>query len=106
LSRIPLLPLALALLSCGPSPQRKADLARRSVRSWTATLRKTGDALEQGRVPRLYARQVVDAAREHRTEESTSAEWSAVPAGERGDLDRAIQQLAAAVGDPEADAPQ
>ena len=98
MSRAALLAALLLLAGCGPSPGEKRDLARRSIQSWTATLRKTCDALRQGTVPRVYARQVVQAAIESRSEESTAPEWPTVPPEERTDLERAIRQLADAVG--------
>jgi hypothetical protein len=51
-------------------------------------------------VPQAYARQVVDVATESRAEEAKQPEWSSLPLQDRNDLDRAIQQLAAAVGEP------
>jgi hypothetical protein len=105
LSRAALLAALLALLAgCGPSPAEKRDLARRTLQSWTATLRKTSDALHNGTVPRVYARQVVQAAIESKNQESTEPEWETLPALERADLERAIQQLAAALGEPLPDA--
>jgi hypothetical protein len=92
--------LLAALLGCGPSPARKNDLARRTVRSWTVTVQRTREALQRGAVPRAYARQVVDVAIESRDEESKEPEWATLPAQERSELDQAIQQLALAVGEP------
>jgi hypothetical protein len=46
----------------------------------------------------VYARQVVEAAIESRSEESTAPEWPTVPPQERSELERAIRQLAHAVG--------
>jgi hypothetical protein len=92
--------LLAALLGCGPSPARKNDLARRTVRSWTVTVQRTRDALQRGAVPQAYARQVVDVAVESREEESKQPEWASLPAEERSELDQAIQQLALAVGEP------
>jgi hypothetical protein len=98
LSRAALLAALLLLAGCGPSPGEKRDLARRTIQSWTATLRKTSDAIRHGTVPRVYARQVVQAAIESRRDESTAPEWPTVPPEERTDLERAIRQLADAVG--------
>ena len=103
LSRAALLAALLLLAGCGPSPAEQRDLARRTVQSWTATLQKTSDALHRGTVPRVYARQVVQAAIESRADESTEPEWAAVPVPERIDLERAIQELAAALGEPDPD---
>jgi hypothetical protein len=96
----PLAALLVALLGCGPSPARKNDLARRTVRSWTVTVQRTREALERGAVPQAYARQVVAVAIESREEQSKEPEWATLPAQERSELDRSIQQLALAVGKP------
>jgi acyl-CoA reductase-like NAD-dependent aldehyde dehydrogenase len=96
----PLAALLAALFGCGPSPARKNDLARRTVHSWTATARRTRDALERGAVPQVYARQVVDAAIESRAKESKQPEWATLPPQERSELDWAIHQLALVVGEP------
>jgi hypothetical protein len=101
LSRAALLAALLLLADCGPSPAEKRDLARRTIQSWTATLRKTSDALRHGTVPRVYARQVVEAAMESRRDESTEPEWATVPPQERSNLERAIRELADAVGQPD-----
>jgi hypothetical protein len=58
-------PLGIVLVltgvtSCASQEQRTAE-AVRGARSWTATVRLTSDALRRG-VPRLYARQVLQAA--------------------------------------------
>jgi hypothetical protein len=89
--------LLTALLGCGASPARKNDLARRTVRSWTVTVQRTRDALQRGAVPRVYARQVVDAAIQSRTDESKQPEWTTLPLQDRSELDRVIQQLALAM---------
>lgn len=96
----PLAALLVSLLGCSPSAARKNDLARRSVHSWTLTVQRTRDALQRGAVPQVYARQVVDAAIESRAEQSRAPEWATLPPGDRSELDRAIQQLALAVGEP------
>jgi hypothetical protein len=96
----PLAALLVALLSCGPSPARKNDLARRSVHSWTLTVQRTREALQRGAVPQVYARQVVNAAVQSRADESKQPEWATVPPQDRSELDRAIEQLALAMGEP------
>jgi hypothetical protein len=101
--RIVLLAVVLALLlGCGPSPEEKIDLARRTVRSWTATVRKTTEGLERDAVPALYGRQVVEAAVQSREEESGKPEWSALPGKDRAALDDAIHRLASLLGQPTA----
>jgi hypothetical protein len=96
----PLAALLAALLGCGPSQARKNDLARRTVHSWTVTVQRTSEALQRGAVPRVYARQVVDAAIQSRADESKQPEWTSLPPQDRSELDRAIQQLARAVDQP------
>jgi hypothetical protein len=96
--RIVVLAVALTLLlGCGPSPEGKVDLARRTVRSWTATVRKTTEALQRDAVPALYGRQVVEAAVQSREEEAGKPEW---PAKDRAALDDAIHRLASLLGQP------
>jgi hypothetical protein len=95
-----LLLIVLPLLGCGPSPEQKIDLARRTVRSWTATVRKTTEALERGAVPRVYGRQIVEAAVQSKKEETGKLEWRMLSEGERAALDDAIHRLAFLVGQP------
>lgn len=103
MSRIALLTVALALLlGCGPSPEEKIGLARRTVRSWTATVRKTIEALERDAVPVVYGRQVVEAATESRRELAGKPEWGALPPEDRAALDEAIHRLAFVLGQPDA----
>jgi hypothetical protein len=103
LTRITAFTAALGLLlGCGSSPQEKVQLARRTVRSWTATVEKTTDAVERRAAPRLYGRQIVIAAVESRKQEAGSPEWRMVPAEERAALDRAIQRLQSLLGPPQA----
>jgi hypothetical protein len=103
LTRIAVLTAALALLlGCGPSPEEKIDLARRAVHSWTATVRKTIEALERDAVPAVYGHQVIQAAVQSREEEAGKPEWSALPAKDRAALDDAIHRLASLLGQPTA----
>jgi hypothetical protein len=103
LIRIAVLTAALALLlGCGPSPEEKIDLARRAVRSWTATVRKTTEALQRDAVPALYGRQVFAAAVQSREEESGKLEWRTLTAEDRAALDHAINRLASLLGQPTA----
>jgi hypothetical protein len=101
LSRIALLIAELALLlGCGPSPEQKIDLARRTVRSWTATVTKTTQALERDAVPPLFGRQIVAAVVQSRKEEANKPEWRTVSAKDRAALDDAIRRLASLLGQP------
>jgi hypothetical protein len=102
LTRVAVFTAALAcILGCGSSTPDKSDAARRTVRSWTATVRKTSDALDRGAVPALYGRQIVEAAIRSREEEADKPEWSALPATERAALDDAIRRLAGSLKKPE-----
>lgn len=99
--RISVFTAALAwLLGCGPSPEKKKDLALRTVRSWTATVQKTTEALQRDAVPPVYGRQVVAAAVQSRREESGTPEWKTLPAEDRAALDDAIGRLASLLGQP------
>jgi hypothetical protein len=64
------------------------------VRSWTATVEKTTEALERDAVPPVYGRQVVEAAVHGRQKEAGKPEWRMVSEEDRGALDAALQRLA------------
>ena len=99
MTRITAIAAALGLLlGCGSSPQEKAQLARRTVQSWTATVEKTTDAVRRGAAPRVFGRQIVTAAMESRKNEAGTPEWGRLPAHERAALDKAIHQLALLLG--------
>jgi hypothetical protein len=101
-TRIALIALALSpLFGCGPSPEQKIELARRTAHSWNATIEKTSDALLRGAVPRVFARQIVAAALEGRKAEAASPEWTMVSGEDRAALDQAIRRLASLVGQPD-----
>jgi hypothetical protein len=104
-TRVALLAIALApLLACGPSPEQKIELARRTVHSWTATIEKTSQALQSGGVPRVFARQIVDAAAESRKAEAATPEWKTIPGEDRAALDDGIRRLASLAGQPDSTA--
>jgi ABC-type sugar transport system substrate-binding protein len=92
-----LLLIVLPLLGCGASPQKKAELAERTVRSWAETLRLTRDELVSGAVPRVYAHQVLQAANQAREQQSKQPAWKTLPPDARSELDRALRQLESAV---------
>ena len=101
MTRVAVFTAALAcILGCGSSPPDKSDAARRTVRSWSATVRKTSEALDRGAVPALYGQQVMAAAIRSREEEAGKPEWSALPATERAALDDAIGRLAGSLRKP------
>ena len=98
-----LLSVAVApLLGCG-SPDQKTEGASRVVHSWEATLRETSKALDRRVVPRLYARQVLQAAVQTRDQHTKQPEWNALPAEVRSGLAEAIGQLSASLGESSAD---
>jgi hypothetical protein len=92
-----LLLIVLPLFGCGSSPQKKAELAERAVRSWAATVRLTWEALTSGAVPRVYGQEVFEAAEEARQQQSKKPEWNALPRDLRSGLDSALQRLESAV---------
>ena len=97
--------MALApLLGCGPSPEQKVELARRTVHSWIATLEKTSKALQSGAVPPVFARQIVKAAAESRKSEAASPEWKTISGEDRAALDDGIRRLASLAGQPDSNA--
>jgi hypothetical protein len=90
--RLALVPTILLLANCS-SPEQKIELATRSVRS-KATVRETSAALGERAIPRVYARQVLRAARDHERAESRRPEWNVIPAEVRAGLEEAVHQLA------------
>ena len=90
---------ALAPLIGCHSSEPKTERATRTVRSWEATVRTTAEALDQGAVPRVYARQVLRAAMESREQQAGKPEWNSLPVQSRAGLDQAIHQLASALGE-------
>ena len=92
-----LLLMVLPLLGCGSSPQKNAELAEQTVRSWAATVRLTREALISGTIPRVYAHQVLQAAGKARQQQSKRPEWKKLSPDTRSALDSALQQLESAV---------
>lgn len=84
------------VLGCS-SQAEKLDRSARTAYSWTATARKTSQALAAGTVPRVYARQVLDAALESRRELARRSEWRLLDRSTRGRLESAIQELASSL---------
>jgi uncharacterized lipoprotein NlpE involved in copper resistance len=92
-----LLLIVLSLLGCGSSPEKKAELAAQTVRSWAATVRLASQAFASGAVSRVYAHQVLEAAKEAEQKQSKQPEWNRLPPDARSELDSGIRQLDAAV---------
>jgi hypothetical protein len=89
-----LLVISILLAGCRSTESRVETVAR-AVHGWAATTQMTVEALDRGSVPAVYARQVLEAARENRSKYSTEAEWQALPGELRRNLDQAVAQLAA-----------
>ncbi len=100
-SRLPLTAYLLLVTACHGSPEKKQEQLHRELRSWTATVEKTTDAVQRGAAPRVYGRQIVAAAMESRKTEAGAPEWQRLPAQERAALDQAIHRLAALLGLPD-----
>jgi hypothetical protein len=96
----PIAAIALVLVLSCVSPEQKAELAAHDLRSWAATARMTAGALEAGAVPRLYARQVLDAALQSRQRLAQRAEWNAIAPELRDSLQNSLRGLALALGQP------
>ena len=95
-SRMVWLAAAIFVLGCS-SQAEKLDRSARTAHSWTATARKTSQALAAGSVPRVYARQVLDAALESKRELARQPEWRLLDRTSRGQLETAIQELASSL---------
>jgi hypothetical protein len=83
---------ALFLASCRRDPSETFDDARRAVRSWSATLAMAAREWDRGRVPALYVRQTIDAARQSLGEQKKKLK-KAPPDPRRDGLKREIAQL-------------
>jgi hypothetical protein len=76
------------------SPEGKVDRAARTARSWSATARMTSEALATGAVPRVYARQVLQAAIEAKRKLAQQQEWRSLSPDARNRLEDAVRELA------------
>jgi hypothetical protein len=85
---------------CGSS-EPETERTARAVYAWAATAHLTATALMQGSVPRVYARQVLEATRESREKHRSQPSWSELPPDLRADLDRGIARLASILEHPE-----
>ncbi|HEX5575149.1 MAG TPA: hypothetical protein VFX42_04690 [Gemmatimonadales bacterium] len=92
-----LLLIVLPLLGCGTSPEKKAELAEQTARSWAATVGLALEAFASGAVSRVYAHQVLEAAREAEQKQSKQPEWNSLPLDARRELDSRIRELETAV---------
>jgi hypothetical protein len=79
------------LASCGRDPSDTFDDARRAARSWTSTLAMTARQWQQGRVPSLYVRQTLDAARESLDEQKKKL--AKTPEPRRHDLEQEVARV-------------
>ena len=90
--------LAVVVLVSGCSSQaEKLARSARIAHSWTATARKTSQALTAGAVPRVYATQVLEAALQSKRELSRQPEWQLLDRSTRSQLESAIQELASSL---------
>jgi hypothetical protein len=87
---------------CGSS-EAEPERTARAVHAWAATAHLTATALAQHSVPRVYARQLLEATRESRDEHRSQPSWSELPPDLRADFDRAIARLASLVEPPDAE---
>jgi hypothetical protein len=87
----------MAFVAGCSSPKEKIELCARTAGSWSATARRTSDALARGAVPRVYARQVLQEAIEGKRQLSEQPEWLSLPRNTRGQLENEIRQLASSL---------
>lgn len=92
--------IALIALAACSSPQEKIEQATRTVRSWEATARLTSEALEQRAVPRVYGKQVLDAALAMRRTQARRPQWDAVAPEARRAFAEAVAELGRWLGEP------
>jgi hypothetical protein len=89
--------LLATLVGCTSSEDRQ-QAAARQARSWVATANLTTEALDRSAVPRLYARQILEASREAEDQLARQPEWSMVPVEVKQSLEEALDQLASSIG--------
>lgn len=81
------------------SPEQKRQAATEAIRSWEATLRLTREQLDRDVIPRGYARQILEAARDQQTSQQERPEWPALSPDVRRDFAAALAQLTSALGE-------
>ena len=79
------------------SPEQKRQAAAEAIRSWEATLGLTREQLERDIIPRGYARQILEAARDQQRSQQKRPEWRSLPPDTRQDFATALDQLAASL---------
>jgi hypothetical protein len=98
LLRLFTLSLLAALTGCISAEARQLAAARQA-RSWAATAHLTTEALDRGAIPRLYARQILQAGQEAEEQLTAQPEWGRVPTEAKQSLEEALDQLAFSVGE-------
>ena len=88
----------MGLVTGCTSPEQKSEAAAESARSWEATLRLTREAVVAQEIPRVYARQVLEAAREHERAHRGRPEWESLPPRLKQQLAAAADRLASDLG--------
>jgi len=92
--------LACALVGgCGSDPSDTAEQADKTLRAWSATLRVAAEQWVDRRVPDLYFRQVIEAARESLDEQAKTLSKK-LPAsdGRRKELETRLADLRQRLG--------
>ena len=80
------------------SPEQKRQAAAEAIGSWEATLRLTREQLERDIIPRGYARQILEAARDQHESQRKRPEWRSLSPETRHEFATALNQLAASLG--------
>jgi hypothetical protein len=65
-----------------------------------ATLRLTREQRDQNKIPAVYARQILRAARDHQPSHQDQSDWQSLPSKLRNDFAAALGRLAAALDEP------